>query len=122
MEPVPNVLLVSFQLEVQTPVLPVLLDSSPMPVRQAALLAQLIALTALMLLHALHATLALASAMELAFSVLIMNSQQVELTHVQIVLQERSLPQELPPAPPVPQAALPAMMPPTAQLATLALA
>ena len=60
MEPVSNVLLVSSQLEVQTPVLHVLLGSSLMPVRQAVLLAQLIALTALMLLHALHVTLALA--------------------------------------------------------------
>ena len=60
MEPVSNVLLVSFQLEVQTPVLPVLLGSSLMPVQQAALPAQPIALTALMLLHALHVTPALA--------------------------------------------------------------
>ena len=60
--------------------------------------------------------------MGLAISVLRMNSQQVELTHVQIVFQERSLPQELPLALPAPQAALPVMMPLTAQLATLALA
>ena len=60
MEPVSNVLLVSSQLEVQTPVLPVLLGSSLMPVQPAVLLAQPIALTTLTLLHALLATLALA--------------------------------------------------------------
>ena len=55
-----NVLLVSSQLEVQTPVLHVLLGPSLLPAQQAALLVQLVALPALMPLPAQLVTLALA--------------------------------------------------------------
>ena len=57
-----------------------------------------------------------------AISALLMNSQQVELTYAHLVLKGHFLSLELPLALPVPQAALPALMPPHAQLATLVLA
>ena len=60
--------------------------------------------------------------MELAISVLLMSSQQVELTYAHLVLKGHFLSQELPLVLPVPQAALPALMPLHAQLVTLALA
>ena len=60
--------------------------------------------------------------MELATSVPLMNSQQVELTYAHLVLRGHSLSLELPLVLPAPQAALPALMPLHAQLVTLALA